>query len=104
ILIILSVLSIFIGVKDIGIKDLLNFNDESIRILYLSRLPRLISIIFAGVGMSISGLIMQQLSRNRFASPTTAATVDSAKLGVLVSIILLNDSSSIGKMLISFLF
>ena len=104
ILLILSMLSIFIGVKDIGLKDLLNFNDESIRILYLSRIPRLVSIIFAGVGMSISGLIMQQLSRNKFASPTTAATVDSAKLGVLLSIILLNDSSSLGKMLISFIF
>ncbi len=33
--------------------------------------------------MSIAGLIMQQISHNKFVSPTTAATVDSAKNGSL---------------------
>lgn len=103
-LIILSFISIFIGVKNIEIKDILSFNQEDIQIIYLSRLPRLISIILAGIGMSISGLIMQQISRNKFVSPTTAATVDSAKLGVLVSIMLINDASSTKKMLLAFVF
>jgi iron complex transport system permease protein len=58
----------------------------------------------AGMGMSIAGLIMQQISRNKFVSPTTAATVDSAKLGILVSMILLPNSTTLGKMLISFVF
>jgi iron complex transport system permease protein len=62
------------------------------------------SIIVAGMSMSIAGLIMQQISRNKFVSPTTAATVDSAKLGILVSLVLFNNSSSIEKMLISFIF
>jgi iron complex transport system permease protein len=34
---------------------------EEIEVLMISRLPRLISILVAGVGMSISGVIMQQL-------------------------------------------
>lgn len=103
-LIILSLISIFIGVKEVKVEDILRFNKENIQIIYLSRLPRLISIIVAGIGMSISGLIMQQISRNKFVSPTTAATVDSAKLGILVSIILFSNSSSLTKMLIAFIF
>ncbi|MDR7871160.1 MAG: iron chelate uptake ABC transporter family permease subunit [Tissierellaceae bacterium] len=93
ILIALSVISLFIGVSDI-----------SLDIMFQTRLPRLISIIVAGVGMSISGLIMQQISRNKFVSPTTATTVDSAKLGVLVSFIIFSESSSVQKMLIAFIF
>ena len=83
ILIILSIASIFIGVTSISINDILTFNIDKIEILLISRLPRLIAIIVAGVGLSISGLIMQQISKNKFVSPTTAATADFAKLGIL---------------------
>ncbi|MBU5437130.1 ABC transporter permease [Tissierella sp. MSJ-40] len=103
-LIILSLSSIFIGVKEISLLDILYFNEDKIQILLLSRIPRLISIIIAGIGMSISGLIMQQISRNKFVSPTTAATIDSAKLGVLVSLILFTASSPLKKMMIAFIF
>ena len=54
--------------------------------------------------MSISGLIMQQITQNKFVSPTTAATIDSAKLGILVSLILFSTVSVFTKMLISFIF
>lgn len=104
ILVILSLISIFIGVKDISIQDVLQFNGEALQIVFLSRFPRLISIVVAGVGMSIAGLIMQQISRNKFVSPTTAATVDSAKLGVLVAVVLFNNSGTFTKMLIAFVF
>lgn len=104
ILVILSVVSIFIGVREMNIQGLLSLKEDEIQILLVSRLPRLISIIVAGMGMSIAGLIMQQISRNKFVSPTTAATVDSAKLGILVSMILFSNSSTLGKMLISFIF
>ncbi|WP_461615073.1 ABC transporter permease [Clostridium sp. Marseille-QA1073] len=103
-LIILSVASIFIGVKDISFVDILNFNQEKIQIVLLSRIPRLISIIVAGIGMSISGLIMQQISRNKFVSPTTAATIDCAKLGILVSLIIFTTASTLNKMIVSFIF
>lgn len=103
-LIVLSVISIFTGVSNISFMNILNLNTEGVQIILLTRLPRLISIIFAGVGLSISGLIMQQISRNKFVSPTTATTVDSAKLGVLVSILVFSRTSAIQKMLISFVF
>ncbi|WP_317310149.1 iron chelate uptake ABC transporter family permease subunit [Clostridium thermobutyricum] len=104
ILIILSFLSLFIGVKDIGIKDVFNLDIEKLNILFISRFPRLISILVAGVGMSIAGVIMQQISNNKFVSPTTSATIDSAKLGALFSTIFFVQVGILGKMLISFIF
>ncbi|OZV10735.1 iron ABC transporter permease [Tissierella sp. P1] len=104
VLIILSVVSIFIGVKEISLSDIFYLRNDKIQILFLSRFPRLISIIVAGIGMSISGLIMQQTTQNKFVSPTTAATIDSAKLGILVSLILFSTVSVFTKMLISFIF
>ncbi|MBU5310611.1 ABC transporter permease [Tissierella carlieri] len=104
VLIILSVVSIFIGVKEISLLDIFYLRNDKIQILFLSRFPRLISIIVAGIGMSISGLIMQQITQNKFVSPTTAATIDSAKLGILVSLILFSTVSVFTKMLISFIF
>jgi len=101
-LIVLSISSIFIGAKEISPLDIFNLKEDSIQILLLSRLPRLISIIVAGMGMSISGLIMQQITQNKFVSPTTAATIDSAKLGILVSLILFSTASTFTKMVISF--
>ncbi|GAA0720880.1 ABC transporter permease [Clostridium malenominatum] len=103
-LMILSLISIFIGVKEISPLDILRFNEEKVQIVLISRIPRVISIVIAGASMSISGLIMQQISRNKFISPTTAATVDCAKLGILVSLIVFTEASSLQKMLISFAF
>ena len=85
ILVILSILSLFVGVTDIKLGDIFALDNTKIEILLTSRVPRLISIVVAGIGLSISGLIMQQISRNKFVSPTTAATVDFAKLGILGS-------------------
>lgn len=103
-LIVLSVTSLFIGVTSISIFDLFRLDDDQVQILLISRFPRLISIIIAGASMSISGLIMQQLSRNKFVSPTTAGTMDSARLGILVAMLLFSSASSLQQMLVAFLF
>lgn len=104
ILIILSIASIFIGVSNVSISDILNFNKDKIEILLISRLPRLIAILVAGVGLSISGLIMQQISKNKFVSPTTAATSDFAKLGILFCIMIIPGANIMQKMIVSFIF
>ncbi len=98
---ILSVISIFIGVSNI---DILNLSSSDIEVLMISRFPRLLSILVAGIGMSISGVIMQQISNNKFISPSTAATVDSAKLGVLFSLIIFSSANIFQKMMLSFIF
>ncbi|MEF9991727.1 MAG: ABC transporter permease [Romboutsia sp.] len=102
-LIILSFISIFIGVHDIKISDIYNLREDQLNILIISRLPRLISILVAGMGMSICGLIMQQITRNKFVSPTTGATIDAAQLGLVISMLLLPNSGMGGKMIISFI-
>ncbi|WP_411169914.1 ABC transporter permease [Clostridium sp. MB05] len=99
--IILSVISLFVGVSDI---NFFNIGAEEIEVLMISRIPRVLSILVAGIGMSISGVIMQQISNNKFISPTTAATVDSAKLGVLFSLIVFNSATIMQKMFLSFVF
>ena len=104
ILILLSIISIFIGVSNISIRDIFELNIDKIEVIFISRLPRLIAIIVAGVGLSISGLIMQQISKNKFVSPTTAATVDFAKLGILFSMVVLTSASIMQKMITSFIF
>ncbi|WP_297435778.1 ABC transporter permease [uncultured Clostridium sp.] len=102
--IILSIVSLFIGVHDISIKDIFLGDSEKISVFWISRVPRLISLIVAGVGLSISGVIMQQISNNKFISPTTSATIDSAKFGVLVSMILFSSASLTQKMIVAFIF
>lgn len=103
-LIILSFISLFIGVKGISPLDLFNLTEEQAQVLWVSRFPRLASIILAGVSMSIAGLIMQQLTRNKFVSPTTAGTMDSARLGILVSMMLFATASPFIKVLVAFAF
>ena len=104
VLIILSIISLFVGVTNISVNDILSFNIDKIQIMLISRLPRIIEIIVAGVGLSISGLIMQQISKNKFVSPTTAATADFAKLGILFCIMIIPGATIMQKMIISFIF
>ncbi len=75
-IIILSYFSLFIGAEDINIMHIFAKNQHKLMIFIMSRIPRLISILIAGVGMSIAGLIMQQISKNKFVSLTTGATID----------------------------
>ncbi|WP_346869825.1 ABC transporter permease [Clostridium sp. UBA5119] len=102
--IILCMSSIFIGVQNISITDIMQWNHGKMNIIILTRLPRLISIVVAGVGMSVGGVIMQQISNNKFVSPSTAATVDSAKFGVLVSMLLFSSATLMQKMITAFIF
>ncbi|GIO27183.1 ABC transporter permease [Ornithinibacillus bavariensis] len=104
VLVILSFVSVFIGVSNVSPLDIFNLTEEQAQILFISRIPRLISILVAGMSMSVAGLIMQQLSRNKFVSPTTAGTLDSARLGVLVSLLFFTAASPLLRIVIAFLF
>ncbi|ULG71781.1 ABC transporter permease [Macrococcus brunensis] len=98
-LIVLSMLSIFIGVVDLAPRHLLQLTANEKNILINSRLPRTISIILAGAALSISGLLMQQLTRNKFVSPTTAGTMDFAKLGILIAMIFFTEAHILIKLI-----
>lgn len=102
--VVLSIVSLFIGVVNIKPSDLLDFESEVTRLFFISRIPRLVAILLAGAGMSIAGLIMQSLSRNKFVSPTTAGTLDATKLGVLISMMFFTNVTYFQKISFAFLF
>lgn len=103
-LILLSCISLFIGVSGISPLDIFQMNEEEAKIFFSARVPRLVSIIIAGVAMSISGLIMQQLSHNKFVSPTTAGTEDSARFGILMAMMFIPTAGPMVKMILAFVF
>lgn len=87
-LIILSIASLFVGVGQLSFSSLIEGNDSSWHLLYTSRIPRLVAVLLAGAGLSIAGLIMQQISQNRFASPSTSGTIECAMFGYVMSLVL----------------
>ena len=100
ILITLCIISLLLGAKSINIADILTGHDESMHLMMVSRIPRLISTLVAGSAMSICGLIMQQISQNKFVSPTTGATIDSAKLGIVIAMVLVPGATTMQKAVI----
>ncbi|WP_325871344.1 ABC transporter permease [Mammaliicoccus sciuri] len=98
-LVIATFFSIFIGVSEVKPLHILNLTDEQKNILVSSRIPRTVSIIISGSSLAICGLIMQQLTRNKFVSPTTAGTMDWARLGILISLIAFPEANILLKLL-----
>lgn len=103
IFLLLAVVSLFIGAEKLPIH-INTWSSHELDIFLFSRFPRLVSIIIAGAGISICGMIMQSLTQNKFVSPTTAGTMDAARLGVLVSLLFFTGSSLFVKMSVAFLF
>ena len=102
-LVFLSCASLFIGVVEINVDELIT-SPEKLKILILARIPRLLAIICTGVGMSVAGLIMQQICKNKFVSPSTAATISSAQLGLLISMIFINQKTLLMQTLFAAVF
>ena len=75
-----------------------------IEIFLISRLPRLLAILCTGVGMSVAGLIMQQLCMNKFVSPTTGATISSAQFGILLALLFMPKSTLWSRAIFAFIF
>lgn len=104
VLLILSAVSLFVGVIDIDMNTLLAGDGDQWFIFLASRLPRLLAILCSGMGMSVAGLIMQQLCMNKFVSPTTGSTISSAKLGILIALVFMPNSTLWSPALFSFAF
>ena len=100
-LLITSIFSLFVGVIDIDLKTLLTGGME-LEIFLLGRIPRLLAILCTGIGMSVAGLIMQQLCMNKFVSPSTGATIQSAQFGILLSLVFLPGLGLWGRVLLAF--
>ena len=101
-LLVTSVISLFIGVLDLNIGALFSGDSEDLQIFLLSRLPRLLAILCTGIGMSVAGLIMQQLCMNKFVSPSTGASIQSAQFGILLSLVFIPGVGLWGRVLLAF--
>lgn len=82
--------------------DLFNGDPEQMGIFLIPRLSRLLAILCTGIGMSVAGLIMQQLCSNKFISPTTGATISSAQLGILLTLLFMPASNLWSRALFAF--
>ena len=100
-LLVLSALSLFVGVMDLKTM-LFEAEEMAWKIFLLSRVPRLLAVLCTGVGMSVSGLIMQQLCMNKFVSPSTGATIQSAQFGILLSLVFFPAIGLWGRVLLAF--
>ncbi|EAH6288899.1 ABC transporter permease [Campylobacter coli] len=103
-LVVFGIISLFIGVIRINLDDIFSLSTTQLEIILLTRIPKLIAILLTGMSLSICGLIMQQLTQNKFVSPTTAGTMDCAKFGILISLIFFTGASFFTQALIASIF
>ena len=85
----LLLIDILIGMSDIGIKEIIDSiisysGSKQDLIIRTVRLPRVLLCILLGAYMAISGLIMQNLTRNPLASPQILGINSGATLSVVV--------------------
>lgn len=99
-LVVLWFLNISLGSVSIPLKDVITsvFNGEASKdtwrtIIINYRIPKAITAILVGSGLSISGLLMQTLFRNPLAGPFVLGISSGASLGVAILIL---GSSLIG--------
>lgn len=88
----LSVLSLFIGVADLG------SGREAWTLLVVSRLPRLFAVLITGASLAMCGTIMQMLVRNRFVEPMTVGAGQGAALGILLATMFVPAAPLVAKM------
>lgn len=91
----LVLLSLFVGVYDVlGAED-------GAEMFAITRVPRTIALVLSGAAMAMSGLVMQQLTQNRFVEPTTTGTTEWAGLGLLLTMVLVPQAPLLVKMVVA---
>lgn len=91
ILVILMLASLLIGVAQVDL--LAAWRDPyAMLVLMESRLPRTLAVLLTGAALSVAGVVIQSLVRNRFVGPDTSGTAEGAALGLLAITILVPGS------------
>lgn len=73
--------------------------DDGAAMFGITRLPRTTALVLAGAAMSVSGLVMQLITQNRFVEPSTTGTTEWAGLGLLVVMAVAPTASILTKMM-----
>lgn len=103
-LLLLCGVSLMVGASQMSWSALWSASDDAWLTLTASRLPRLAALVLTGVGLSVCGVILQQIVRNRFVEPATCGGLDAAKLGILVALTVLPGAGASGRMLFALVF
>ncbi|MCX6498490.1 MAG: ABC transporter permease [Arthrobacter sp.] len=101
VVLLLAAVSMFVGVSDISLPRLLGGDPAAWDIFWISRVPRTVAVVLAGMAVAVAGLIMQLMARNRFVEPSTVGTTESATLGILVVTVLAPGAPLLAKMAVA---
>jgi iron complex transport system permease protein len=100
-------LSITYGAKSVGISHIIdgvlgrNLDDYNVNVVQ-ARIPRTIFGIIAGASLSISGVLMQSITRNPIADPSILGVNTGASLFIVIGIAFLNIQSKLAFIGLSF--
>ena len=102
----LALASLAVGVSDVSWDTLWSDSDDDLvaQVLLFSRVPRTLALLLAGSAMAVAGLLMQMLARNHFVEPSTVGTVESATLGMMVTMLFAPQLPVLAKMGVAALF
>ncbi len=96
----LATASLLVGGFDITLTGI--FTDPAQReMFWVSRVPRTLALVFAALAMTVSGVIMQMITQNKFVEPTTSGTSQWAGLGVLGVLLVRPDAPPLLKMAVA---
>lgn len=98
-LILLAGVSLLVGAADLAAA--FGQDGRAALIFWQSRLPRTVAVMLAGAALAVSGVVMQQILRNKFVEPGTVGTGESAALGLLAVTVLAPDAAIWLKMLVA---
>ncbi|WP_300267305.1 iron chelate uptake ABC transporter family permease subunit, partial [Microbacterium sp.] len=100
VLVILAVVSLFVGVSEVSPGSLFagGADSTSAFLLFVSRIPRTLAVLLTGASLGIAGLIMQMLVRNKFVEPSTTGVTEFASFGMLLVMIFAPAMALVGKM------
>ncbi|GEQ76887.1 iron ABC transporter permease [Comamonas testosteroni] len=101
---VLCVVSVLLGPRQMVWSDLLSFSGDAWLTLTASRLPRLAALVLTGAGLSVCGVILQHIVRNKFVEPGTTGGLDAAKLGILVALTVMPAAGTLSRMLFALVF
>lgn len=101
---VLCVVSVLLGARRMVWSDLLSFSGDAWLTLTASRLPRLVALVLTGAGLSVCGVILQHIVRNKFVEPGTTGGLDAAKLGILVALTVMPAAGTLSRMLFALVF
>lgn len=86
-LVALMLASLTVGAAHVDLRDIFR-DSRAMLVLLESRLPRTLAVALTGAALSVAGVLIQALVRNRFVGPDTVGTAEGAALGLLAITIL----------------